>query len=296
MRRGDGEAGGVRLAVVLAALGIATAAHAQNAEPVFARARQLVQSGNGSAGRLLIDSVLTATPPETAVYGEALYWRGALASSSADAERDFRRLVLEYPFASHVADALLQLAQFESVRGDRATASRHLEQFLTDNPKHAERPRATLLYVRLLMEQNELPRGCSALKQTLNELSPDAVETRNQLEFYLPRCVASDAGRGGAVPVEPAKDSVKRDTAVTIKAPGRYTLQIAAYKSKDEADVVAKHLRARKIDARVVPSGKLYRVRVGRYATRGAAQAAQRELKAKKIETIIADIGTDDKS
>jgi hypothetical protein len=77
----------------------------------------------------------------------------------------------------------LQLAQLESARGDRAVASRHIEQFLTDNPKHAERPRATLLYVRLLMEQNELPRGCSALKQTLSELSPEAVETRNPLEF-----------------------------------------------------------------------------------------------------------------
>jgi cell division protein FtsN len=107
--------------------------------------------------------------------------------------------------------------------------------------------------------------------------------------------MASDAGRGGAVPVEAPKDTVKRDTAVTVKAPGRYTLQIAAYKSKDEADVVAKHLKARKLDARVVPSGKLFRVRIGRYATRGAAQAAQRELKAKKIDAIIAEIGPDDK-
>ena len=78
----------------LAALGmtlvLSSTATAQNAESVFARARQLVQAGNGAAGRLLVDSVLTSASPETPLYGEALYWRGALASSSADAERDFR--------------------------------------------------------------------------------------------------------------------------------------------------------------------------------------------------------------
>jgi hypothetical protein len=299
---GDREASGVNLrSSFIAQLGMVTllaaSARAQSAEQVFARARQLVQSGNGAAGRLLVDSVITSSTPDTPAFGEALYWRGALAASSSDSERDFRRFVAEYPFSPHVADALLQLSQLESARGDRVAATAHIEQFLTDNPKHAERPRATLLLVRLLMDQSELPRGCSALRQTLSNLPADAVEVRNQLEYYLPRCSASDVGRGGAVPVEPARpDSVKRDTAVTVRAPERYTLQIAAYKTKSEADALAKRLKTRKIDARVVVSGKLYRVRTGRYATRGAAQAAQRELKAKKIDALVTEIGADDPS
>jgi hypothetical protein len=299
VRRGDGKARGVRRLTASLVVLLGTAAHAQSAEPVFTRARQLVQSGSGAAGRLLIDSVIIATPPDTPTYGEALYWRGALASSSSDSERDFRRFVAEYPFSPHVVDALLQLAQLEAARGDRAAASTHIEQFLIDNPRHAERPRATLLLVRLLLEQNELPRGCSALKQTLSDLPADAVEVRNQLEYYLPRCAASDVGRGGAVPVESAKtDSTKRgtkrDTVVTVRAPERYTLQIAAYKTKAEAEALAKRLKARKIEARIVPTGTLFRVRVGRYATRGAAQAAERELKAKKIEALLTEIGPDD--
>ena len=56
-----------------------------------------------------------------------------------------------------------------------------------------------------------------------------------------------------------------------------------------------KRLKARKLDARVVPSGKLYRVRVGRFATRAAAAAEQKLLKAKKITTFVTDIGRDDK-
>jgi hypothetical protein len=284
---------------MLTAVASPLAAQQQNVDAIFARARQLVVNGNGTAGRLVIDSVLSATPTSSPVYGEALYWRAALAASSADAERDYRQLVVEYPLSSHAGDALYQLAQLESARGDRASASRHLEQFLTDNPKHGERPRAVLLYVRLLMEQNELPRGCSVLRQTIKDLPDSAIETRNQLEYYVPRCAASDVTPGGAAPVaaaaEPARDSVREKPAPTVAPKARYTLQIAAYKSKTEADALVKKLKARKIDARNVPSGKLYRVRVGKYATRGAADAAKRELKAKKIDAFVTEMGADDK-
>lgn len=296
----------------------AAGAQTQNTDAIFTRARQLVVNGNGSAGRLLVDSVLSATPYTSPVYGEALYWRAALAVSSSDAERDYRRLVVEYPLSSHVGEALFQLAQLESARGDRALASRHLEQYLADNPKSADRPRATLLYVRLLSEQNELPRGCSALRQTISEIPDSAVETRNQLEYYLPRCVASDVTSGGAAPVEqPSRDTAKSSTKTAkasakaeppakeeapakSEAPkntaawkGRYTLQVAAYKSKTDADALVKRLKARKLDARVSPSGKVYRVQVGQYATRAAATSAQKELKAKKIDTFVTE--TNDK-
>jgi len=121
----------------------ASAAHAQSkADSVFARARQLVTSGNGAAGRVLIDSVIAATPPDTPEYGDALYWRAALAATSADAERDYRRIVVEYPLSAHSGDALLQLAQLEAARGDRAPATTHLDRFIVENPQHPERARA----------------------------------------------------------------------------------------------------------------------------------------------------------
>src|ERR1041385_5735243 len=113
----------------------ASAAHAQSkADSVFARARQLVTSGNGAAGRVLIDSVIAATPPDTPEYGDALYWRAALAATSADAERDYRRIIVEYPISAHAGDALFQLAQIEVARGDRSAATVHLDRFLLENP------------------------------------------------------------------------------------------------------------------------------------------------------------------
>jgi hypothetical protein len=281
--------------VLLLSIARIGAAQQQSAGAVFARARQLVVNGNGAAGRLLIDSVLTATPPESPVYGDALYWRAALAASSADAERDYRRLVIEYPFSSHSGDALFQLAQIENARGDRASASVHLERFLAENPGSDQRPRAGLLLVRLLFEQNDLPRGCAALRSVLTDVPESEVETRNQLTYYSPRCTAADVSRGGAVPVaaDTAREAPKRDTTRVAEPKARFTLQIAAYKSKAEAEALARRLRARKIDARVVGEAKLFRVRVGRYMTRGAAVAAQKELKAKKITAVITDVDDD---
>src|SRR3569833_1994249 len=190
-------------AVTMLVLGTSIAA-AQQPDAVFNRARQLVVNGNGAGGRLLIDSVITATPTDSPVYGEALYWRAALAATSTDAERDYRRLIVEYPLSSHTGAALYALAQLENARGDKESAANHLGQLLADNPNRPDRPAATLLYVKLLLEQNQLPRGCSALRQTISAIPDSLVETRNQLEFYLPRCVASAATPGGAVPVSAA--------------------------------------------------------------------------------------------
>jgi len=274
------------------------------ADSVFARARRLVASGNGAAGRLLVDSVLAATDPNSPQYADALYWRATLSTNGADAERDYRRIVVEYGASVRSGDALLQLAQLESARGDRTMAADHLERFLLENPSHAERARASLTLVRLLVDLNDLPRACSTQRQALHEIPDSAVETRNQLSYYSSRCAANDASPGGRVPVgEPTtpKDSAataKRDSSrapAASEAKARYTLQVAAYSSRSDANALASRLKARGLEARVVGTAKPFRVRIGRYATRAAAVAEQARLKARKIAVTIADIGADDR-
>jgi tetratricopeptide (TPR) repeat protein len=283
--------------VIILALTASAAAYAQStADSVFARARQLVTSGNGAAGRVLIDSVIAATPPDTPPYGDALYWRAALAATSADAERDYRRIVVEYPLSAHSGDALLQLAQLEAARGDRAPAATHLDRFLLENPQHPERARASLLLVRLLFEQSDLPRGCSVLRRTLADVPDSAVETRNQLEYYSPRCAAADANPASQLPLPPG-DSARPGHVATAPSgkTARYTLQVAAFPKRSDADSLAKRLKARGLDVRVVGAAKVFRVRIGRYETRAAAAAAAKQLKAKKITAFVTDIGADDK-
>jgi cell division septation protein DedD len=276
------------------------------ADSVFTRARRLVSGGNGAAGRVLIDSMLAAAPPDSPTYADALYWRAALAASPADAERDYRRLVVDYPFASHLGDALVQLAQMENARGDRAAAAAHLQRYMLEAPSHPDRARVGLMLVRLLFDLNDVPRGCTAWKQAMSAVPAGEVELRNQLSYYSARCTANDVSRGSRLPVAyppgatPAPAATKDTTAASgdsasAALKGRFTLQIAAYQTKAEATRLVTKLAARGLTARVVGSAKLYRVRIGRYDTRAAALAAQTQLKAKKLNALVTEIGPDDK-
>ena len=281
------------------------------ADSVFARAKRLVTAGNGAAGRVLVDSMIAAAAPDSPMYAEALYWRAALAASATDAEKDYRRLVVDYWYAAHIGDALLQLAQMESARGDRAAATGHLERFMVEAPAHPDRGRAGLMLVRLLFDQNDVARGCTAWRQATNAAPAGAVELRNQLGYYSARCTANDVSAGSRLPVayppgfpRTARDSARRDSSAAFRTGGatesaagmaRYTLQVAAYQSKTEATRLVTRLAARGIDARIVGATRPFRVRVGRYDTRAAAAAAQKQLKAKKLDALITELGPDDK-
>ena len=275
------------------------------ADSVFARARRLVTGGNGAAGRVLVDSMLAAAPPDSPAYADALYWRAALAASPADAERDYRRLVVEYWYAPHAADALLQLAQIETARGDRAAASSHLERFMLEAPTHPDRPQVGLTLTRLLFDQNDVPRGCVAWREATDATPTSAVELRNQLAYYSGRCTANDVSANSRVPiayppgvqppaVAPQDTTARRDT-TAASAHGRFTLQLAAFNTKTEATRLVARLLTRGVTARIVGKTKPFRVRVGRYETRAAAIVAQRDLKAKKLDAVVTETGPDDK-
>ena len=171
--------------------GDTTAGRSAALDSLFQHARALVLEGNGTAGRAIVDSVLAAAVGSP-VYADALYWRAALAATAADAERDYRRVIVEYPFSAHSGDALVALAQLEMSRGDRASASEHLERFLLEHPNSPERGRAGLWLGRTLMEQNQVVRACTILLRTRAALSADAAELRNQVDYYGGRCSGVD--------------------------------------------------------------------------------------------------------
>lgn len=310
---------------VAAALGVVTSASAaqtadsaakQSAptdprDTLFLRARRLVLEGNGTAGRAIVDSALTAADG-TPEYGIALYWRAALAATAADAERDYRRVIVEYPFSAHSGDALLALAQLEMARGDRDSAIDHLQRYLLQQPPtDPERVRASIWLGRLLLEQNRLPKGCAVLLRTRATLGDTAVEIRNQVDYYAARCagvdttattqtkpaVASTLPPRAATPQPPPprrdsvkRDSVRRDSArvpTATKPAGRYTIQVAAYDTRTAAQQLVDKLAERGIVARVATAAAPYRVRIGRYATQAGADAAARQLRTKGIEGFV---------
>lgn len=308
-------------------------------DSLFLRARKLVLEGNAAAGRALVDSALAATTNGSADYATALYWRGALSATAADAERDYRRVIVEYPFSIHSGDALLALAQLEMARGDRDPAIDHLQRFLLQRPNDPDRIRAGIWLGRLLLDENQLPKGCAVLLRTRASLGDSAVETRNQVDYYANRCVGVDTTQAAPRPVStqtqprpqrpdssppvrraPVRDSSVRRapvrdttrpapppsgkaqpkpnvkaastphvrTAAKPNAPtattGRFTVQVAAYDTKQAAEQLVAKLGGRGISARVVESKTApFRVRIGHYASDSAAAAAARELKGKGI-------------
>lgn len=69
----------------------------------------------------------------------------------------------------------------------------------------------------------------------------------------------------------------------TVAASLPFTVQVAAFPGRAQADQFRDRLVARGYQARTVGAGQVFRVRVGRYATRAAATAAAQDLRAKKI-------------
>ena len=310
-------------------------------DPVFVRAQALVSDGNGAAGRALIDSVIAATQPTARLYPEALYWRASLASNAADAESDYRHIVVDYPLAPQAEDALLRLAQLELARGDRDGALVHLQRIQRDYPRSKSLARASYWTARVLFEKNDIPRACAANASALAQAGEGEIELRNQIQYQGQRCssiasVAPDppkptdapAGNPAAtttasstptvkvtpptnVSVPPTTTSAAKtesppvteksavskpavsDTVSPTKKPAtisrssHYSVQVAAYNRKSEADKLRASLTTRGFQARVDGDVAPFRVRIGRYATLKEAEDALRRIKAKHMDGFV---------
>ena len=161
---------------------------ARPTDPVFVRAQNLVSDGNGVAGRALIDSVIAATPPMARLYPEALFWRATLASNAADAESDYKHIVVDYALAPQAADALLRLAQLELARGDREGALIHLQRIPRDYPRSKLLARSSYWTARVLFEKNDVPNACTANASALSQADTTEIELRNQIQYQGQRC------------------------------------------------------------------------------------------------------------
>lgn len=289
----------VALVPVTAVANAQAATHADSA--VFARAQVLVSAGEGRAGRAVVDSLLARIPASSLRYAEGLYWRATLASNALDAERDYRRIAVEYVLSPRVPAALTRLAQLELARGDRALARQHLERLLNEYPPRAERASAWYWLGRIAFESGDSGRGCVAIDSARVLATVEDVELTNQIAGEARRC---QAGAGGSVvtAAEPtmatppvagsaasARGAPPRATTRVAASAGQVTIQVGAYPTRSAAEQVRKRLTAQKFHARVVPAGRYFRVRVGRYPTRAAAGPIVKKLRAAHYETIIVD-------
>src|SRR5437867_7031951 len=229
----------------------AAQATARPIDPVFVRAQTLVSDGNGAAGRALIDSVIAATPPSARLYPEALFWRASLAANAADAESDYRHIVVDYPLAPQAEDALLRLAQLELARGDRDGALAHLQRIPRDYPRSKSLARASYWMARVLFEKNDIPNECAANASALAQADTTEVELRNQIQYQGQRCPASVVAASAATlaknsaspvrppaPVQESTTARAADTSIAapVKLPPESTAQVTRPKPPTEAN------------------------------------------------------------
>jgi DNA polymerase-3 subunit delta len=104
--------------------------------------------------------------------------------------------------------------------------------------------------------------------------------------------VATPQPRTAPAPVTPpspppaaARPDTARPTTTTAggQAPaagGRFRIQVTAVRTLPGAEKIARNMRAKGLDARVVEEAGLYKVRIGNYATRSDAAAALPDIKA----------------
>jgi cell division septation protein DedD len=263
------------------------AALAAQDNPAIRSAAQLAAEGRGDSARALVASVLAHSRPGDSTWVEALYWRARLAATGDSAERDLRRVAIEYSTSKYADDALLQLSQLALAAGNPASAFELATRLRSDYPQSARRPRAALWAARAAFEVGEPRAACRYLDTARTEGAAD-IEFVNQVHFYEARCTAA------VLAVPPAPDSTApapaRDSAPAAPAPPAapaasapprtFEVQVAAAKSSREAQAVVRRLARSHRQAHVVPGADgMFRVRVGPFATLQAADSAARSLR-----------------
>jgi cell division septation protein DedD len=285
------------------------------ADSIYKRARRLVSEGEGATGRALVDSMLRAAAEGTPAYGDALFWRGALAETASDAERDYRRVIVEYPLSPYADDALLSLAELEQARGDRTAAYQHLQRFVREHPMGPARARAGLAAARLAFEQRDVPRGCAMIADARLSAGSTDVELRNQIDYHGARCPATTTSatttpatsttapgvRSAGAPTVASSASPRSSSSVPTNTPApadatpstgrstradtttRRTATTTAPRSAPTADPPAAKAPAARESA---PRG-IWTIQLAAYNTRPDAEALVRKLAARGVKARI---------
>ena len=270
-------------------------------ERVSARARALVDSGDGATARVLMDSLVGAVPAGTADFAEALYWRAVLAEGIGDAERDWKRLVIDVPLSPRTPDALVRLGELDMLRGHPAEARVYFTRLLRDFPAGPYRTRGLLWLTRSYFDERNLTGGCTALDSLRRVEIPDG-ELKLQSDELQRRCVgvprtvapvappAVVATPVAAAPVAPTPVAATPVAPTPAAGSGRYSVQLAAYFTRAEAVAAVQRFTQRDIAARVDGDQKPFRVRVGYYATRAEAASALSRLKKLGLDGFVAEL------
>jgi len=213
---------------------------------IYMKAFDMVSNGDPEDGRELIDSLLKASKEGTPKYAEGLYWRARLASMGPSAERDYRRIIVDYPLTSRAPDALLKLGQLELTRGDRDAAEGHFKRIISDYETSRVYAEANYWLARSYFDMNKTQSACKVNAEALAKVNPANIELKNQIDFQNQQC------RGLALSDSAATDADEASAKVPAKPPKKLTAAQKAAATKAEKAEMAKAAAAKKKKVPVV--------------------------------------------
>jgi cell division septation protein DedD len=267
----------------------------------IARARAAVDAGDGTDARTVLDSLVSASPSGSNDLAEALFWRATLAERLSDAERDWKRLVIDVPLAPRASDALLRLGELEMLRGHPADARTYFARVVREFPAPSTRARSHLWIAKSYAAQRDMPRACISLADATAIGMPDG-ELRLQADEMGRQCATIDRKlieKAMTDTVAPAKAAAAKPAGgkpaaavrgADVPKGARFSVQVAAFDTRGEGDELVQRLTARGIEARVDGSEKPFRVRVGYFTTRARANAELAKLKKNGQTGFVAEI------
>lgn len=205
--------------------------------PTLDRVEELTRQGLAAEARVLLQEWWSreADGASRTDAQRGLWLRGRLSTDPAQAEIDFRRLVVEYPGGPYSDQALFRLAQAAHAAGDSAAAAGHVEQLAREYPASPVR--------------REAQAWLAMAGPAPEPVAPPAAD----------RTPAPDPPAA-----EPRPPSVGR---------GDFTVQLGAFSTVERAGVLLDRVADAGFDGRLVtvPGSDLIRVRVGRFDSAEAA-------------------------
>ena len=262
-----------RILALTIILVVATTAAAAQTDARLKAAVQLAAEGLPDSATSIVNGLLATTPPTDSLYPQILYTQGSIARSTADMQRAFQKVAVEYPTSEWADDALLRLAQMDFAVRNYAGAVRGLEQLRANDPSSPLMASAAYWAARSNFELGKTADACIWIDRGMASAGSD-VEARNQLEFLQGRCAAAaDSSAKASPPASPPPAQ---------PAAGLWGVQVAAVSSQASANSVLSQLKAMGATATVDREpGNLYKVRVTGLPSREAADSAVLAIKAK---------------
>jgi len=213
----------------------------------------------------------------------ALWLRGRLTVDAGMAERDYRRLVVEYPGGAFSDEALIRLAQLAWARSDADAALRHLRMLVRDYPESEHRAEALELTARL---------GAGGAPVSGGVTTPGA-----PAPVDAPQGDASQGSPPQPAPPPPVAAPPVMGGLGSGAVPGTFdgrpfAIELGAFSTEPPAQTIAAAAIAAGVEIRVVglPGSDLIHIRTGAFVSQMEAQARALALRLQGLPAaVVAD-------